>query len=193
MTQASAGPRIRLAPVGEPGAALFNAYNYLTLLSTLYAQVLKHEQRPEDQAIWRELCDQALNDLGEIYSVWEAVLKSERASKGAPPDRDTAALGEVVARACRRAEAIMERANVWTPLLRWANLLRLAEARWQRILARIQKTSPYVGPRLVSALNSSQSRTSRLTAIVESARLAKGRVDGSFNPDGGSFGGTVGF
>lgn len=177
--------RIRLAPSAEPGATLYNAYQFLTQLSGLYAEATRHESRAHEKSVWTEMSDATLADLGDVFNVWDLVLKSERSGKGKGADD---ALGVVVVRACKRADYVMDKVNVWTPLVRWARLIRLCEARWQKILTTVQELNPVVAPKLEGPLRASRDRASRLKGLIEQSQLEAKRKDASYAPDDGSVG-----
>lgn len=191
MTQAQAGLKIRLAGIDEPGATLFNAYNFLTQMSGLYAQALRHEVRPERKVVWDTLCDGTLNDLGDVFCVWEVTLRDGSVAKALVDD---AAFFGVATRACRRIEVAMDRMTVWTPMTRWANLLRLSEWRWHQMLKHIGETTPALASKLESAVAASRGRAAQLAAFIAKERLEAERIDRCFSGDAHKrLGGSTGF
>lgn len=177
MTKSSAALGIRLARIGEPGANLYNAYNYLTQVSTLYAQAVQGESRGGDQRAWQELCDEALSDLGDVFHVWEIALKDGRSGKA---QLDDARLGAVIVRDCQRAAKLMDHVGVWTPRARTAGLLRHCERQWRRILTEVSALDPVLAPRLEGAIRTSHARSSRLTGMIEKGAKESVRIDACF-------------
>jgi hypothetical protein len=186
-----ATPIVRLAPLGEPGANLYNAYHYITQISGLYAQAAEHEAEKVPRGVWGELCDRALLDLGDLYHLWEEALREGRAGRTA---LDDTGLGVIVNRACGRMTVLVDHMNVWTPMARWARVLQLCERRWLRMLERLEKLSPAMNVKLSGVRTSSLDRVSRLTGLLETYHKAEARTDACFKVDGGGpFGGAAGF
>ncbi len=164
---------MRLAPVQDPGASLYNSYHYLTQLSGLYAAAVGFDHHALAKGTWQELCDLVLDDLGDLYTAWETVLNK---GKVGIPMPDDPALGRVVVSACYRADVLMRHLNVWTPIQRVARILHLCERRWQRLLLGIAKECPELGAPLAKIHEQSLDRSSRLTGIVEKYRQEEARM-----------------
>lgn len=164
---------MRLAPVQDPGAGLYNSYHYLTQISGLYADAVGFDHHQLARSTWAELCDIVLSDLGDLYTSWEVVLKKGKAGIPLPDD---AALGLVIVSACRRADVLMRHLNVWTPIQRVARVLILCERRWQRIVKGIAKETPELVPTLAKIEGTSRDRASRLTGLVERYRQEEERM-----------------
>ncbi len=164
---------MRLAPVRDPGASLYNSYHYLTQLSGLYASAVGFDHHAVAKGTWQELGDLVLNDLGDLYSVWEVALNKGKAGVPVPADP---ALGSVVVSACYRADVLMRHLNVWTPIQRVGRILHLCERRWQRMLLGIAKECPELGTPLAKIHEQSLDRSSRLTGIVEKYRQEELRM-----------------
>lgn len=164
MTSKNSAPRIRLSPVGTPGASLYNAYHLLSQVATLYSRGGELDRHPEAATVWTTLCDGVLADLGEVYTAWEAVLNATDKPAAALDDKR---LGDNIARACLRIDAALFALNIWSPLSKWLTLARLAERRWQRIAAEIAEREPRVKPGLTKARLASQERSSRVTGLWE--------------------------
>lgn len=180
-------PRIRLARPDEPGATFYNAYHYLTQISALYAQAGQYDQKAEHRDLWFELCDGTLKDLGDVFNVWDAMVKDVRISKATTDDGK---LHAVIERACHRSALLLDRVNVWTPVERWVRLVGLCERRWQRVLARLGQSNSVIKPKLESVIKGSLDRHSRLKGIAEQLRVEAGRIDSCFEADTS---GSVGF
>jgi hypothetical protein len=172
MTQ-SPKAAMRLAPVQEPGANLYNSYNYLTQLSALYAAAVGFDHHELARSTWEELCDLVLQDLGDLYSAWETVLNK---GKSGIPMPDDPVLGNVIVRACRRADVLLRHLNVWTPIQRVARLLYLCERRWQNVIVGLAKECPDLGAPLAQVHESSLDRSSRLTGFIEKYRQEELRM-----------------
>ena len=127
-TPTTQDPFPRLAATGEPGANLYNSYHYLTQISGLYAQAMQFDPDARHADVWRELCDSAIADLGDLYHAWEAVLTMARGGGAVPLIEE--ALGRRVVRACKRIHDVSRLVSLWTPMDRWARLLLLCERRW---------------------------------------------------------------
>lgn len=165
---------MRLAPVQDPGASLYNSYHFLTQLSGLYAAAVGFDHHALAKATWEELCDLVLKDLGDLYSTWEAVLNK---GKTGIPMPDDPRLGEVVVRACVRADVLLRTLNVWTPIVRVARVLHLCERRWQKLLAAISEDCPEAAPPLKSLTAGSLDRASRLTGLIEKYKQEEARMN----------------
>jgi hypothetical protein len=148
--------------VAEPGASLYNSYHLLTQISGLYGAAAGFDPDPASAAVWRELCDSAIADLGEIYLTWELSLAEARAGRAV---MIPAAVGSSVVRACQRAQIFTTRLNIWTPMCRWINVMSLAERRWQRQLASFAAASPVIREKLAPVATSGKDRISRLVGL----------------------------
>lgn len=164
---------MRLAPVTEPGAGLYNSYHYLTQLSGLYAAAVGFDHHALAKGTWEELCDKVLGDLGDLYTVWETILNK---GKSGIPMPDDPTLGKVIVSACLRADVLMRHLNLWTPIERVVRVLHLCERRWQRILLGIAKQSRELGAPLSKIHENSLDRSSLLTGIVEKYRQEDARM-----------------
>lgn len=180
-----AAEALNLANPSEAGATLYNSYLFLTQVFALYAEIGQIDADAADKSAstatrrlaWQELADSALNDLGELYQLWESALSGKRPGAAM---LDEPALGAAVARACRRLDVLVRRLNLWVPVERWARLLALAEQRWIRLLARAGGVSPEMVAKLAPLTASARSRAGRLQGLLEQRRRAKAVIDDSF-------------
>ncbi len=157
-------PPLRLASVQDPGASLYNSYHFLTQISGLYAQGQDFDHHALAKTAWLELSEMVLGDLGDLFLAWETVLNQGKSGAPIPADLK---LGETIARACRRADAVLSRLNVWTPVQRLALITQLCERRWQRILAALAAGDPQLKTPLAKIRSSSLERSGRLTGLIE--------------------------
>lgn len=164
---------MRLAPLQDPGASLYNSYHFLTQLSALYAAAVGFDHHALGKATWEDLCDLVLADLGDLYVAWEAVLKK---GKTGIPMPDDPVLGKVIVQACLRADVLMRHLNVWTPIQRVARLLVLFERRWQKLLTALAVETPDLKNPLMTIRSGSLDRASRLTGVVETYRQEEFRM-----------------
>jgi hypothetical protein len=168
---------IRLAPATEPGGNLYNSYHLLTQISGLYAQAAEYEPQPGPGAVWRELCDASIKDLGELFHAWESVAAASRSGKGATIE---AQVGVSLSRACGRVGRMVERLNVWTPMARWARLLALLERRWERYLTAFCAAGSEVKARLAPLADASRHRAQRLDELARAYRREGGEAAAAF-------------
>ncbi len=164
MSPKDPAPRIRLAQTGSQGGSLYNAYHLLTQIATLYSRGGELDHHPHAPAVWAELCDGVLTDLGDVFSAWELVLNVKEKPATA---LDEKRLGAQINRACLRMDRALAALSVWTPLAKWLTLARLAERRWQKVAAELAAREPRVKPRLDKARLASQDRFSRVTGLWE--------------------------
>jgi len=169
----------RPASVVEAGVHIYNAYNYLTQLSVLYAEAATVATGTPEAAFWGELSDQLVADLGEVYVAWEAAAAAGRAAGGA--SLKEVALGRQVACASRRLAALAAGMNVWTPVSRWERIMLLAEKRWQRTLERILSLAPAGEAGLGLLLASSCARANRLGSEVSARAAQEQRISARFD------------
>jgi hypothetical protein len=148
--------------VAQPGASLYNSYHLVTQISGLYAAAAGYDPDPAAAVIWRELCDSAIGDLGEIYLTWDLSLAEARAGRPITVDL---AVGRAVARACQRVNRLINGLNVWTPMSRWVNVLDLCERRWQRLLDAFEASSPIVRAKFAPVRTGGKDRLSRLVGL----------------------------
>ena len=158
---------LRLAAAGEPGANLYNSYHFLTQISGLYAQAMQFDPEARAAREWQELCDLAIENLGELYHAWETALGEARGGKAPLID---AALGERVVRACHRIHEVSRLLNLWTPMPRWTRLLLLCEHKWLKFLAGFAAASPVIEAKLAPVRKGAELRVARLAALAERYR-----------------------
>jgi hypothetical protein len=164
---------MRLAPVQDPGASLYNSYHYLTQVSALYAAAVGFDHHALAKSTWEDLCDLVLQDLGDLYTAWETVLNK---GKTGIPMPDDPVLGKVIVRACERADVMMRHLNVWTPIQRVARVLYLCERHWQRLLHSLAAECPELAAPLAAIRSGSLDRASRLTGLLEKYRQEEARM-----------------
>lgn len=170
-------PEIRLAAPADPGANLYNGYHYLVLLAGLYDGAGRFDHRPVGRKLWGELADHALGDVGEVFAAWETIVHRPPAPRapGSPaPAFD--AVGRSVVQACNRAVRLGLLLGEWTPMLRWAQILRLAERRWQIVCEHLAEAEPSVGARLLLLRKTSLDRQSRLHGATEALEQERRRM-----------------
>jgi hypothetical protein len=166
-----------LAAAADPGADVYNAYHLLTQLSGLYAQAAASDHHAEGRAVWGELADQCVDDLGELFGVWSIVAPRAH-TPGPTPD---AHLFGDVRSACVRAEVMVRMLNIWIPLQRWARLLGLVERKWGRLAARL---APQVGDqakRIDLLRERATARGQRVLGLYESYTSELARLDAAFD------------
>lgn len=170
-------PQARLAAAADPGANVYNAYHLLMQLSGLYAQAAASDHHAEGCAVWGELADQCIEDLGELFGVWSIVAR-RAATPGSTPD---ARLFSDLRSTCVRAEVMVRMLNVWIPLRRWARLLGLVERKWGRLAARL---APQVGDeakRIEQLRERATGRGQRVLGLCESYTSEQARLDAAFD------------
>jgi hypothetical protein len=173
---------LNLANPAEAGATLYNSYLFLTQTFALYAEIAKIDVDGGSAAAsrrqaWLDLADSAVNDLGDLYQLWEAALT---AGKNGSVVLDEPAFGKTVARACKRLDVLVRRLNLWVPIERWARLLAMAEQRWIRLLERAGKLAPDMAPKLAPLTASARLRASRLSGLLEQRRKSGAVIDETF-------------
>ncbi len=129
---------IRLAPLGGIAANSYNVYHFVTQVAGLYAHAADFDHREHVGKIWMELSMLMIGDISLIYNVWEKAHNLERI------DEDDEEFGQYILRTCKRVDRLVDLMDVWTPVVRWARIMRLLERRHREILGRfLAFNSPY--------------------------------------------------
>ena len=165
---------IRLSAPTEPGADAANAYHYLIQLSGLYGEAAAFDHRKDGTTYWREAAEQALMDVGEAFHLWETV-RARPQQKSPPQAYD--AVGRSIVRACSRASRLSSLLGEWAPMLRWVELIRLLERRWQIILEQLAEREPAEVSRISQLRRRSMDRQSRLKGMSEVLKSESSRLD----------------
>ena len=156
---------IRLASQDDPGAALHNAYIFLTQMAGLYARAGEFEHVPAMSKIWGELCDHLMVDIGDVYAQWEQVLGATPAALA-----DDSRLYARVTRLCQRSETLVERLEVWTPRHKWLGIMALLESRWVTVGTAITRHIDPTGNAMKPLADRSRERRSTILKLSEATK-----------------------
>lgn len=121
------GSTLRLASETALSSSLYNVYHFLTQVAGLYAQAAENEKLAFRRQVFLQLSDQALSDLGEIYSLWDETLHDKEIVRDEK-------LASFVSRSCARTDHLIALLTIWAPALKWIKALQLCERRYGRIL-----------------------------------------------------------
>lgn len=168
---------VRLAAAGDPGADIYNAYHVLTQMAGLYAQAAASDGRVEGRAVWGELADQAIEDLGELYGIWSIVARRAPAPAATP---DLRLHGDLRA-TCERLGVMVRLLNLWVPIQRWARLLLLVERKWTRLAMRLTPEAGEESARLGRLRERAAARAQRVLGLYEIYTSERRRLDATFD------------
>ena len=163
-TQPSPPAGMRLAQLGEPGANLYNSFHLLTQIAGLYAQAQTLEHHAVLKVILADLADGAIQDLGDLYAAWDALVSAQQKMADGVDD---VAFGQRIVRACLRLERVNRALNVWVPITKLTAVIGLAEKKWQTFAEEGAKREPILAEKLLQLKSQSEGRHSRLGGLIE--------------------------
>jgi len=124
---------MRLAPIGQAAANVYNTYHYISQIAGLYSQAAEFDHRQNTLVHWQDLSMLVLDDIELMYKVWEKAHSLE-----ATPEDDSD-LGKFIFKSCVQIEKIEKQLNIWVDLPRWSRTMKTLELRYQTILKKFQK------------------------------------------------------
>lgn len=173
---------VTLSPSAAPGATLYNSYYFMTQLAGLYAVAAELETKVEAKKKWSSACDQILDDLSELYKVWEWALGKIRDGTFLPEDL---MIWKLVALACHRVAVIHKYTNQWTSMMELARSHQMCEYRWGKILDALLKSAQFseFAEKLIPLRLHSQERHSHLTLMMKDYQLGHAEIEKWFSAD----------
>ena len=166
--------QVRLAPLDQTGSTVYNSYQFLSQIAGLYTYGGDSDDDPQRRAEWRWLCDSVVDDLGVLYTVWEAAIKVVATD---PPVLIALSFGQRVIRSCDRTDILARHLTLWTPLVRW---LRLLELRWQGFLTAMVSPLANLPVSLTPLLEGSRARLVKLEQLMARDLSESERINACF-------------
>lgn len=163
------GVQIRLAEPGQTGANLYNSYHFLTQIAGLYAQAAKYDHHPETRNSWLDLSDGVLLDLGEVFTLWEEVIR-----RTGGPNMDDAPFAQRIVRSCKRADRILGLMDVWTTVDVWCRVMVRLEKRWAKYIESFVARDPSLASQLKVPLERAKGR---MRQVLEMRQVYREEAD----------------
>lgn len=117
-------PKVRLAPQATPGAEMYNYYQLVSLLSSLYVKSLDRGDDEDCASAWDACALSILEQIGLAHVCWDQV--QAQVATGLPLPVNVAVVKRTFTIAKRMV--ILERhLTEWTPALRWSRMLEAME------------------------------------------------------------------
>jgi|GEM_PF-4673504 len=170
---------VRLASPGSNGSNLYNAYQVLAQIGSLYVKAQSGERNQAIAAIWTTLSDSALTDLGVLVNAWQAQTRTKNAAMAR---LDEPAITARIVRLCRRIEVIEARCSLWTTTATYIRILLLCEKHMQRILRQFVELAPEAEILFSGVIDSGNRRMEKLRQAFEVVRQAMRQLDDHYNP-----------
>jgi hypothetical protein len=167
---------IRLAAGSDRASILYNAYHLITQMAAFYANASQQRRPAQERAVFEQLSDDLIRELGDLYMAWEG-LDTERAA----PVPDSARLVRRVSHTCAQFSTIIARAGEWTPVTRMLALTVLMEKRWVRILKALKEGAGKESAVLSELTSRSEARREMIGAELQRRRLAGRMTQDSFD------------
>ncbi len=171
-------PQIRLSVPGEVGSNLYNSYQFLAQLAALYIKARLGDVAAGSEDEWIALSDSALSDLGSLVALWEAQIAQPSAAVSPLEDKVVA---QRLIRLCRRAERLESLTTLWTPSLKWTQVMIQVEGAWSRLMENFCRLDPSLRPKLVGPVEASKRRLVRLMALADAARAERESLNKAYH------------
>lgn len=170
-------PQVRLAAADDRGAEVYNCYHLLSQLLALYSEAAQSDPHLETRSDWADLAEQCVEDLGELFAIWEAVAQPSGASQLVPVDPR---LHADLRSTCLRTAVLVRSLNIWVPFDRWARLLALVERKWIRLATRMESAVGDQATRLVRLRERANGRGRRVFDVWDRYQQESQRLDANF-------------
>lgn len=132
-------PKIRLAGPGFAGAEVFNYYQIISVLSSLYVKALDRHDEGTYAGAWDTCFTSILEQIGIAHQCWEIV----QAQAGTVPvAHQNIKLIQRTQTMARRLLTLDEHLTEWVSLERWSKLLMLAEKQLRRLGHEVSRQNP---------------------------------------------------
>jgi hypothetical protein len=156
----SSATAMRLAPLGNAAANIYNSYHFVSQVAGLYAHAAQFAHRPHVGEVWMEISILVVGDIEELYGIWQKAHELEIT------DDDNEEFGEFILKTCSQVEKLVSLMDVWTPIVKWTNIMRVIESRYRTVLTRfIGFNSPYTEA-YSKLLEGSKVRDQKLNALL---------------------------
>lgn len=170
-------PQVRLASAEDRGAEVYNCYHLLSQLLALYTEAAQHDPHLETRGDWAEFAEQCVEDIGELFAIWEVVAQSPKLPiRLIGDDR----LHADVRSACLRTAVLVRTLNVWVPFDRWARILVLLERKWIRLATRLEGGVGEQATRLVRLRQRASGRDQRVLDVRDRYREEARNLDANY-------------
>ena len=171
-------PQVRLAPLDQAGSTFYNLYQLVTQIASLYTCAAEADDDPSHRPDWTSFSDGVLEDLGMLFTIWEAAIK-------VAPDQAPIMIGVTlpkrVIRTCNRVEILGRHLTVWTPLARWLRVLRLVELRWQGFLQALLEPLATLAIKPAPLVAAGRTRLAKLDELIRLDLAENTRINCSFD------------
>ncbi len=159
-------PKIRLAVVGTPAPEVFNFYQVVSVMLSLYFKAGDRQEIKENKVAWDDATNSLLTQVGNAFTLLDYAQSSARDQIPLQPNP---VLTARIGRLALRMIACEEQLNVWTPHARWARILLMLENKVKNIAQQIADYNPYVSAEMLALIELGGARRAFVAKLSEDA------------------------
>lgn len=156
-------PKIRLAGPGVQGAEVFNYYQLISLISSLYVKAMDRHDEDVYAGAWDTCSVTTLEQIGIAHQCWGLVQAST-----CPPKENILLIKRTLT-VVHRLLTLDEKLTEWTALSRWTRILLLMEHEMKKLGQSIAIQNPAISEQLESMNHGYQARIALLMEMHASA------------------------
>ena len=171
------------ASLQDATSGVGSLYGYLTQLAGLYAVAGEQEVSPVEREALVGVARSLLDDVGEVFLIWEAVHGGRGSRATGQPSSDAsaeAALCRRVHSASKRLGYVLGRTNAWTSARRSLSALHSAEGKWRRLVGAAEPVFPQHLARLRPLATRSAARQATLAGTLARRHAEAQAVNAQF-------------
>lgn len=167
---------IRLAAGSDRASMLYNSYHLITQMAAFYANASQHRRPAQERAVFEQLSDDLIRELGDLYMAWGSLDKDSAA-----PVPESGRLTLLINHTCSQFSTIITQAGEWTPVTKILSLTVLMEKRWVRILTALKQGAGKELAVLAELEARSEARMEKIKSELQRRRLAGRMTQDSFD------------